>query len=133
MIECFCMKPVLLYDGYCNFCIKVIQILEFLNYFSFTGNKVVMVPLQSPGNYVKKYGLTRKELHSKIHLISEKGEIYKGNKAIRQLARYFPVIYPVALLFGTSAGRVIYDFIANNRHKFLGCGDNCYVSRHSKA
>jgi predicted DCC family thiol-disulfide oxidoreductase YuxK len=126
------MKPVLLYDGYCNFCILIIRILELLNMVPFSAHKVGFVPLQSAGNYVKKYELKKEELYSKIHLIDEKGGVVKGNKAIARLGGYFPVIYPISALFGTKVGKVLYTVIAKNRHYILGCGDACYISRQTR-
>lgn len=120
------MRPILLYDGHCNFCIQVIRVLEKIN-----KKKIKLVPLQSDLKIVSKYDLRGLDLQSKIHFISANGKIYRGNEAISEMSKFFPVIGYFLVFFRTQLGRHIYNLIAKNRYKIFGCSNSCYISKYS--
>lgn len=123
------MRPVLLYDGYCNFCIRIAKILEILNIDSFSGRSIIdLIPFQSAVFAKEKYGLTNHELTSQIHLITSKGEILKGGEAIAGLGEYFPKFNFLFMIFKTSLGKSVYKIISRNRTRIFGCSKSCYIS-----
>lgn len=123
------MKAVLLYDGYCNFCIAIIRILEFVDSKIYSEqSRVSRVPIQSASFFKHKYKLTSKELAAEIHLITPKGKVLKGEKALIKLGDYLPKLKLLFLIFSTPLGKSIYNLISRNRRKILGCSKNCYIS-----
>ena len=122
-------KAILLYDGYCNFCIRIVRILEFLNFYSFTPAKLIMRPYQKSPNLIRNFSIDPKLVDKKIHLIDLTGKIYKGNEAAYRLGTYFPLLKPLTIFFKTSLGKNIYKLTAKNRRKIFGCSDSCYISK----
>ena len=123
------MRPVLLYDGYCNFCITFARILELLNTDSSSGRPIInLIPFQSANYFKEKYRLTKKELTAQIHLITGKGRVLKGSEAVAQLGEYFPSIRFLLAIFKTTMGKALYRLISRNRTKIMGCSKSCYIS-----
>jgi predicted DCC family thiol-disulfide oxidoreductase YuxK len=120
------MRPILLYDGHCNFCIQITKILEIIN-----KNKIRLVAFQSANALINSYHLSEKNLKRKIHLISPSGQIYQGGDAVAELAQYFPSFKIFFTFFKTNVGKKMYLLVAKNRFKIFGCSNACYISKYS--
>jgi predicted DCC family thiol-disulfide oxidoreductase YuxK len=120
------MRPILLYDGHCNFCIQVTRFLERIN-----KKKIRLIPFQSASEIISEYNFGEMDLRSKIHLISSNGQIYKGGEAIAEMSKFFPLIRLFLSFFKTNLGRQLYYLISRNRYKIFGCSNACYISKYS--
>jgi len=123
-------KAILLYDGYCNLCIQVIKILEFICYISPRYRKNLEIkPFQKSNLIIKEYSLKKSYLREKIHLIDKDGSISKGSEAIYKLKNYFPLLKFLFLFFNTKIGKKLYSLISRNRYKIFGCNKYCYMPK----
>ncbi len=122
------MKPILIYDGYCNLCINLIKTLEPQNRTSEGEFKMWFVPFQKADALIEQYGLNREELKSALHFISEQGEVFKAGEAIGKLAEHFAMLKIGSGFFKTELGEKFYKLIAANRYGVFGCADECYIS-----
>ena len=80
------MKPVLIYDGYCNMCVSFVKTLELYHRQSNTNHAVEMVPYQKAEDLINTYQLDRDELRNAFHFITTDGKVFKAGAAIDQLA-----------------------------------------------
>jgi predicted DCC family thiol-disulfide oxidoreductase YuxK len=122
------MKPILIYDGYCNLCINLIRTLEPQNRTSEGGFKMCFMPFQKADALIEQYGLKREELKSALHFISKKGEVFKAGEAVGKLSESFPMLKVGSGFFKTELGEKFYKLIAANRYGIFGCADECYIS-----
>jgi len=122
------MKPVLIYDGYCNLCINLIKTLEPQNRLNTGEFKMYFVPFQKADALIERHGLKQEELKSALHLISESGEVFKAGEAISKLGEHFPMLKIGSGFFKTELGEKFYKLIAANRYGVFGCADECYIS-----
>lgn len=120
------MRPILLYDGHCNFCIQITRVLEKLN-----KKRIKLIPFQSASEIIARYNFRELDLRSKIHLISSNGKIYQGGEAISELAKFFPQIKFFLSFFKTNIGKYLYNLISRNRYRIFGCSNACYISKYS--
>ena len=110
-------RPLLIYDGECQFCIK------WANKFkTFTGNYVTFIPLQNiPLDYEH---VTRSACLQSVHFININDKVSKGAEAIFQLfytankAKLLFILYKWVPPFRFTS-ELIYNWIAKNRHLFL--------------
>lgn len=122
------MKPILIYDGYCNLCINLIKTLELQNRINTGEFKMHFVPFQKADALIEQYGLKREELKSALHFISESGEVFKAGEAVSKLGEHFPMLKIGSGFFKTELGEKFYKLIAANRYGVFGCADECYIS-----
>lgn len=122
------MKPILIYDGYCNLCINLIKMLEPQNRVGDGEFKMRFVPFQKADALIEQYGLKREELKSALHFISEAGEVFKAGEAVARLSDFFPMLKVGSGFFKTQLGEKFYRLIAANRYGIFGCSDECYIS-----
>lgn len=118
-------KGVVLYDGYCAFCQKVIQILKQLDwlkqleYVSFRDTEKI------PANQAQ---LDPMRMEEEMHLLTPSREkAYAGYRAFRWIAGRIPLlwlIWPLLFIPGATAlGNKTYLWIAKNRFKLVPCKD----------
>ncbi|MCS6987937.1 MAG: DUF393 domain-containing protein [Chloroherpetonaceae bacterium] len=122
------MKPILIYDGYCNLCISLVKTLETMNRGRDGDFKARFVPFQRAEKLIAEHRLNPDELKSAIHFISESGEVFKAGEAVAKLAEHFPMLKIGSGFFKTELGEKLYKLIAANRYGAFGCADECYVS-----
>jgi predicted DCC family thiol-disulfide oxidoreductase YuxK len=122
------VKPILIYDGYCNLCINLIKTLEPQNRTNTGEFTMRFVPFQKADALIEEYGLKRDELKSALHFISESGEVFKAGEAVSKLGEYFPMLKIGSGFFKTELGEKFYKLIAANRYGVFGCADECYIS-----
>ncbi|MDP6877381.1 MAG: DCC1-like thiol-disulfide oxidoreductase family protein [Candidatus Marinimicrobia bacterium] len=107
-------RPLLIYDGECQYCIKWANKFE-----TFTSHLVTYVPLQKiPLNY--KY-ITRAACLQSVHFININDRVSKGAEAIFQLfytakkARLLFILYKWFPPFRFTS-ELVYKWISKNRH-----------------
>ena len=108
------MKPILIYDGNCRFCLCWINIWK-----NKTKDRVEYAPYQSLGNQFPQISLDQFE--RSVQLVKPDGEITEGAKAVLETLAYNPSLawllrtYQNFPLFAKAA-EAIYSFIAKHRN-----------------
>ena len=107
------MKPILIYDGNCGFCLYWINIWK-----NKTKDRVEYAPYQSVANQFPQISLDQFE--RSVQLVKPDGEITEGAKAVLQVLAYNPDLvwllrtYQNFSLFAKVA-EVTYYFVAKHR------------------
>ena len=107
------MKPILIYDGNCGFCLYWIDIWK-----NKTKDRVEYAPYQSVGDKFPQISLYQFE--RSVQLVKPDGEIIEGAKAVLETLAYNPSsmwllrTYRNFPLFAKAA-EAIYYFVAKNR------------------
>tara|TARA_B100000809_G_scaffold241964_1_gene265635 strand:+ start:196 stop:576 length:381 start_codon:yes stop_codon:yes gene_type:complete len=107
------MKPILIYDGNCGFCLYWINIWK-----NKTKDRVEYAPYQSVANQFPQISLDQFE--RSVQLVKPDGEITEGAKAVLQVLAYNPSLewllrtYQNCSLFAKVA-EVTYYFVAKHR------------------
>jgi len=120
------LKPVILFDGYCNLCSgSVVFILkrEPKDIFRFAS-------LQSDyaAGLIDRLGI-RDEAPDSIILVEKDRVYYRSRAALRiarRLRRLWPLIY-VLVIVPPFIRNPIYDWIAKNRYRWFGKRNTCFV------
>ena len=107
------MKPILIYDGNCGFCIYWVDIWK-----NKTKDRVEYAPYQSVGNQFPQISLD--QFKRSVQLVKPDGEITEGAKAVLETLAYDPS--SIWLLrayqnfpFFAKAAEAIYYFVAKYR------------------
>jgi len=114
-------KVTVFFDGECGICVRAKTIAQKLDKRKF----IKFVDLWS----VKGAGTFGvKDLAKEIHLVTKKGEIYKGYFAIKYLLSRLDIFKPVRFIlnlqFVDRVGVYIYNVVSKNRRGFSDC-DTC--------
>ncbi len=118
--------PIVLFDGVCNLCnaaVKFIIKRDKKNLFRFAS-------LQSAfgQSVLQKFHLSPEALNSFI--LFEKGKVYtKSAGALmvaKQLSGGWPLLYAF-MIVPRFIRNAVYDLIANNRYKWFGKKDSCWI------
>lgn len=118
-------KVIVLFDGYCNFCVGVVMSLKFINILFRSESSVAFISIHKSTPLIKKYKLNINNLKSEIHIISQSGQTYRGSKAITFLTNYFPELSLILKFFDSRRGEIVYQWIAKNRYALFGCNNAC--------
>lgn len=118
--------PVLLFDGYCNFCSSTIQFI-----FKHEKNKTMyFASLQSPAGIeiLKHYNIDPTKIDSLVLIENEKA--YIKSTAALKLSTHLKALYP--LLYGfiivpAFIRNVLYDYVARNRYRWFGKSESCML------
>lgn len=119
-------KPIILFDGVCNFCNSAVNFIirqDKKRIFRFA-------PLQSAAGQalLKKHGLSAADLSSFV--LIEKGRAYKRTTAALMVANHLPVYWRWTNLFWVipaSIRDIVYNIIARNRYKWFGRKEECMI------
>jgi len=117
-------KPVLLYDGECNFCNGVVKLLKRID----KRNKIDLLPLQKTNetDFLKNIVVEKNNMNSV--LLIDHNIIYQKSDAIFKVLRItggFLSIFLVFQMLPKKFHNKIYDFIAQNRYAIFGKADAC--------
>ena len=109
-----------IYDGDCGFCqstVNMIRRVDWLNKFEF-------VPFQDKSVLKEHKVLTKEMCEKEIYLVKPNKEsisYYGGYDAFKIMAVFLPLTFLISWFFLlpgiVQIGRIIYKFIAGNRHK----------------
>lgn len=125
-------NPILLFDGYCNFCNSSVQfILKHEK-----RKQLVFASLQSDvgKELLQQYNIDSTKIDSLVLIENNKAYI-KSSAAIR-LTKYLKGLYPLAQLFliiPYLIRNLVYDYIAKNRYKWFGKSESCMIPDQSIA
>jgi len=115
-------RPVLIYDGDCQFCIHQASRLE-----RWVNGAVRMQSFRDPGVLERYRGLRREQCEQALQLVETNGRIHSGAEAIATAFRLRPVLAPVGWVYYLPGIRQIADWgyrlVARNR--FSLAGDVC--------
>ncbi|PIO48350.1 MAG: hypothetical protein CMR00_05315 [[Chlorobium] sp. 445] len=122
-------RPILLYDGYCNLCIRLVRWLETMNQDG-EHYRMEFVPFQHADDLIAQFALKKEALRSSLHVIDEQGRVYQRSAAIEKLSEKFPLLKLTSPLWKVEFSDALYDTVAENRYKLFGCAEACYISAH---
>lgn len=110
------IKPIVLYDDHCRFCVAQINIIKRLDFFG-------------------RFSFDSLHNHAKIDkdsicLIDANKNMYVGANAFKYMARYLVLLWPVWILmsipYSMKLWEYLYRLIAKNRYKIYGrCDSGC--------
>ncbi|BAK18147.1 uncharacterized protein SSIL_3724 [Solibacillus silvestris StLB046] len=126
-------KTIVLYDGWCPFCIKSINRFKQLDWF-----KRIEFKSFREESIVNKYHIEIDKLEKRIHSITKNNYIEDGIHAINRICKNIPALWFLILFINFSIlfgfGQKLYDWIADRRLLFpTGCnGDSCTIPNISK-
>ncbi len=118
--------PIVLFDGVCNLCNVAVRFIikrDKKNLFKFTS-------LQSAfgQSVLQKFHLSDEPLNSFI--LFENGKVYKRSTAAlmvaKQLSGGWPLLYAF-MIVPRFIRDAVYNTIANNRYKWFGKKDECWI------
>lgn len=119
-------RPVILFDGVCNFCNSAVNFtikrdsakaIDFSMLQSAAGQKLL-----------QQYNLPPDDLRSFVFI--EEGKAYTRSTASLRVCRYLRGLWPLCYTFIIVPKFIrngIYDWIAKNRYKWFGIRNECMV------
>ncbi len=119
-------KPILLFDGYCNFCSSVVQFVNKRE----KRQELYFASLQSDigRELLAHYGIDPVKTDSLVLIDRDKAFIKSG--AALRLTRYMKALYPLLQIFlavPSPIRNLVYDFIARRRYKWFGRSESCML------
>ena len=129
------IRPLLIYDGDCNFCARWIR-----RWRGITGERVDYLPYQDPNVPGRFSELQREQLETSVHFVQTDGSVFTGAEAaLRSLAEnprehWLLDWYVHSSIFARVSER-LYRFVAEHRRFFslltrLGWGERTEVPTH---
>lgn len=122
-------KIVVLYDGWCPFCIKTVSLLKRIDFF----NNVSYQSFREK-NIVENYGVHLNRLEARMHAFNHTNQVFEGIDAFILISKKVPLLFPLLPILIVSKklglGQKTYDFIAGKRVlKLNNCENNCEISQ----
>jgi predicted DCC family thiol-disulfide oxidoreductase YuxK len=119
-------RPVILFDGVCNFCNNVINFVIKRD----KAAEIQYAPLQSAKGqlFAKQYNFSAEEL--KTFVFIEDGKMYTKSTAALRVCRYLGTLWPAMMAFmivPKFIRNAVYDLVAKNRYKWFGKKDTCMI------
>ncbi|MEQ1824802.1 MAG: DUF393 domain-containing protein [Pirellula sp.] len=125
-------KPVVLYDGQCNFCRSQINLIRRLG----GQSRLEFVSLHEPGVRESYPDLSIEQLMDQMWIVAPDGQRYGGAFAVRYLAHKLPLLWPIVPALhipGTmKLWQFLYKQVAKYRYRIAGrtCEPNGTCSLH---
>ncbi len=120
------IKPVVLFDGVCNFCDKSVQFMiqhDPEGYFMYAS-----LQSDSGQEILKKYGIST-EIIDTIVLVENDRAYIQSTAALRiarKLNRLWSLLY-IFIIVPPFIRNSVYRFVARNRYKWFGKKDSCML------
>jgi len=109
------MKPLVVFDGECDFCAASLVWLKRLDWFHVFDS----APYQNKSLYTSHPTLSPDACEQAIHIIFPNQQIYSGSDALREIALRLPLLFWAGLLLMLPPIRQIakklYPLMARNR------------------
>jgi predicted DCC family thiol-disulfide oxidoreductase YuxK len=119
-----------LYDGHCDLCIRSVCALETLD----VSGRLAFVDLEDGALAREIPEVDRIDAVSWMHVVDDRGTVWRGFFAFRRLARGMPALWPgLPLLYAPLSGHFgprIYDLVARRRSR-RGCRVHVQVAGRS--
>lgn len=121
-------SPIILYDGECAVCNRIVVILLRID----RHKQFLFCSLQSSQGQEKlrPFGIDSQKLESLVLIYNQKA--YVKSKATIQIARLLAWpwrIISILTILPTKRGDKIYDFIARNRYRIMGRQQQCTIMK----
>lgn len=121
-------KHLVLYDDHCPLCVFQMKMLTWLDWLHIAR----VVPLSSPEALAAAPGVDAEQLRAAMHVVTTRGKLHRGARAIRFLALRMPLLFPLGLLLWFPGviliAEKVYAWVARNRlvlSRVFGCKDAC--------
>ena len=116
---------VLVYDGNCNVCGKLVRVLQKWDRDS---QRLEIVPSQAPGVHARFPWIPARAYTESVQLVGPHGHTWQGAAAVEQIIDLMPKGRLVGWVFSIPFVRPLaerfYRWFARNRYR-LGCGEHC--------
>lgn len=119
-------KPILLFDGYCNFCSSAVQFMAARE----KNREMYFTSLQSPVGLelLEHYRIDPATTDSLVLIENDKAYVKSG--AALRTTKYMRGLYPLLkgfLIIPPFIRNFVYDFIAKRRYKWFGKAESCML------
>lgn len=119
-------KPILLFDGHCNFCSSAVQFVAKHE----KNQKLFFTSLQSSTgqDLLEHYKIDPVKTDSLVLIDNDKAYVKSG--AALRMTRYMKGLYPILSVFMIVPAFIrntIYDYIARNRYRWFGRSESCML------
>jgi len=116
---------VLVYDGNCNVCGKLVRVLQKWDRDS---QRLEIVPSQAPGVHARFPWIPARAYTESVQLVGPHGRTWQGAAAVEQIIDLMPkgrlVSWVFSIPFVRPLAERFYRWFARNRYR-LGCGEHC--------
>ena len=116
---------VLVYDGNCNVCGKLVRMLQRWGRGS---KRLEIVPSQAPGVRARFPWIPARAYTESVQLVGPNGRTWQGAAAVEQVIDLMPkgrlVTWVFSIPFARPLAERFYRWFARNRYR-LGCGEHC--------
>jgi predicted DCC family thiol-disulfide oxidoreductase YuxK len=124
------MNYQIIYDGNCNLCVTLVQLLENLD----QGKLFSYIPMQEEAT-ISQWGITPDDcLHGMIFLDADSPQTYfQGSDAAEEIGKLLPLGDVFVSAYRTlpgmkSLGDNLYEFVKDNRYNIFGKRSTTYTS-----
>ena len=121
---------LVLFDDKCPMCTFQSRVLSRLDF----GARLEMVPISDSRVAQLAPSLSREDLLEAMHVITRRGEIYRGARAIRFISGRLPLLWPLWLLLWIPGvifiSESVYRIVSRNRQllsRMFGCKGACKI------
>lgn len=121
---------IVVYDDKCPMCTFQMRLLSWVD----LGRRLDFLPLSSPEVQRLAPQLKREDLLEAMHVLTRKGPIYRGARAIRYLSARIVLLWPLCVVLWIPGviflSELFYRFVSRNRQflsKIFGCKGACEV------
>ncbi|TMA88654.1 MAG: DUF393 domain-containing protein [Deltaproteobacteria bacterium] len=113
------LRPVLVYDGHCRFCLREARRLE-----RWLGGQIRLESFRDAGVLERHPALTPEACEQAMQLVAADGRIWSGAAAAARALRLRPLLAPLGWLYEVPGLRQLFDrtyrLIARNRFRIAG-------------
>jgi predicted DCC family thiol-disulfide oxidoreductase YuxK len=117
------LKPLVLYDGLCNLCAKIIVWLILND----RNNRIMLLPIQD--EKAKAFGLNSSAMNSVV-FISLDGQHFVRSSAVlmvlKTLGGGWRLLWFIIFVVPKPLRDWLYDLVAKSRYKWFGVRDICF-------
>lgn len=118
-------RPVVLYDGDCNFCQASVDLLVRI----LGEDRVTPRSFQDPAVLAAYPGLTHEACMARMHAVFPNGAIYQGAEAFARLLATIPIFGSFFLLYYLPPlhriAEALYTVVARTRYRLFGRTASC--------
>lgn len=124
--EEFRHKPILLFDGHCNFCNSTVQFVAKHE----KKSRLYFTSLQSSAGreLLEHYQIDPAKTDSLVFI--ENNKAYVKSAAALRITKYMKGFYPILTVFlivPAFIRNAVYDYIARHRYKWFGRSESCML------
>lgn len=119
-------KPLILFDGVCNFCNSAVNFVIKRD----KKARIQFAPLQSEKGrlFARQYGINPDDM--KTFIFIEDNKVYTKSTASLKVCRYLGALWPLcygAIIIPAFLRNSLYNWVARNRYKWFGKKETCMI------